>query len=48
MKNFFTNSFYKFLLGFSVILLASFGVLFYLSAQDKPIENHEPTSQLAQ
>lgn len=44
----FTDSFYKFLFGFSIIILASFGVLFYLSTKSEPVEHHEPTSQLAQ
>lgn len=36
MKDFFTPGFYKFLLGFSVIILVSFGVLLFLGVQSEP------------
>lgn len=51
MKNFFTDDFYKFLLGFSAIILVSFGVLFFLGFQISepgPEEAVDPTSQTAQ
>ena len=50
MKNFFTDDFYKFLLGFSAIILVSFGVLLFLGFQvdgDGVEEVVEPTSQTA-
>lgn len=50
MKNFVTDGFFKFLLGFSVIILLSFGMLVYLGFQNQPTDGgaQEPTSQLAQ
>lgn len=50
MNNWFTNGFYKFLLGFSIIILVSFGVLFYLGLQNDAVDERspEPESQLAQ
>lgn len=50
MKDFLTPGFYKFLLGFSVIILVSFGVLFLLGEQAMLIEDNatDPESQLAQ
>jgi len=50
MKNFFTDGFYKFLLGFSVIILLSFGMLAYLGLNNPAPEGEQatPTTQLAQ
>lgn len=49
MNNFFTDSFYKFLLGFSAIILISFGVLIFLGNQNAAINDQEidPSSQTA-
>lgn len=51
MKKIFTDGFYKFLLGFSVILLLSIGSLFFLGIQggdQSGPEHTDPESQLAQ
>lgn len=49
MKKFFTDGFYKFLLGFSIIILISFGVLIFLGNQNAVIDDSQvdPTSQTA-
>ena len=41
MKNLFTTSFYRFLLGFTVIIALSFGTLLFLGTRDGTI-NPEP------